>query len=660
MDLAGTVLLILVALVMVAMYALVIRRLLGARVGAIRTIAVTVLALYLAPVLLTAMSTGAGLGSSPGGPGDDTGLRGLFLVLSVLAATTAALVVLVVLEILVPTGSVPGPWTLSRVWKARSARAGRYAQIVRIAARHGLGRFLRGQRHPGLATPEGRQQIARSLREALEEGGVSFVKLGQFLSTRRDLISAEFVTELATLQDSATPLTWAQVSAVLEAELGVAPEAAFADVTTSPMAAASVGQVHAARLLTGEDVVVKVQRPDIDEALERDLDIIAAMATTLERRSRWGRSFGLRALADGFAASLREELDFTVERDNMRTFAAALSSGSVRVPTPCDDLCTRRVLVMEKLPGTPLGSAAQVLRALGDERRRELATALLGSVVEPMLSHGLFHADPHPGNVLVTDDGTLGLLDFGSVGRLDGTTRDALAGLLLALDRMDSLAATDALIALVDHPDDIDERALERSLGQIMVRFGSPGAPVGADAFTALFRLVTRAGLSVPPEVAAVFRALATVEGTLATAAPSYDVVEGARQIGRDRFARTAVPPRARKLLEDEFASLLPMLRRLPRRVDRIADTIEHGRLRTRISLFADPAERRTLTELVHQVLLTLLGATAGIMAVILASSDAGPRITPTLTLYAVVGYCLFISSIVLVLRVLIVIFRRD
>jgi len=669
MEFTGAALLVGVAVAMVLLYVVVLRRLLDFRTGAVRTVAAALFALWLAPVLLRAMTRGAGVGPPPpGGDDPDLGLRVLLLTLGVLAATVAVMVLLVVAELLVPTGAVPGPFELVRGGRARYRRLRRYLQIVRIAVRHGLGRFLRGRRTSAARTADGRRDLARSLRLAMQEGGVTFVKLGQLLSTRADLLPPEFITELSTLQDHAASMPWEQAKQVIEAEFRQPVGQVFAEIDVEPLAAASIGQVHRAVLASGEQVVVKVQRPGIERVTDRDLDIVARLARTLARRTRWARTLGVPALAEGFAAALREELDFTVECDNMRAVAAASArvsrdgAAQVRVPRPHALLCTRRVLVMEQLDGVPLGAAGPLLARLGPQRRQAMATTLLGAVLGHMLSAGVFHADPHPGNVMIDDDGTVGLLDFGSVGRLDGTTRQALGRLLHAVDRMDSLAAGDALLELVDRPGRIDERALERELGQIRVRYASPGATVGAAAFAALFRLVTQLGLRVPAEVAAVFRALATVEGTLGALDPQFDVVAGARRVGREQFGLpgSAGSAPVREAVEAELVSLLPLVRRLPRRLDRIADTLEHGELGVRVSLFSEPADRKLVVGLVHQVLLGLLGATSGLMAAILLHSGGGPQLAPSLGLYAVFGYALLIVGVVLSLRVLILIFQRE
>jgi ubiquinone biosynthesis protein len=643
-------------IVTVLLFAAVIRRLLGVRVGPVRTLLAAVLALFVATPILGALA--------PPDPRTVSGGEVVLLgILSIVVSALLAMAALVVLEVLLPTGSMPGPFELWRGTRRRIGRSRRYAAIVRIALRHGLGRFLRGRPAPGPSSAAARRQLGRSLRAALDEGGVTFVKLGQLLSARRDLLPAEIADELTALQDRATPVPWDEVAAVLAADFGRPVQEAFAAFDHEPLAAASVAQVHAARLADGTEVVVKVRRPGIAAVVERDVDILLRLAGTLEQRTSWGRPLGLRALADGFAAALREELDFTVERDNLQAMAAALDTSpnrGVRVPAPHAELSSERVLVMERMNGTPLGAATAELDRLGDERRAEIAGGLVDTMLDQVLVHGIFHVDLHPGNVLVTDDGRLSVLDLGSVGRLDAATRAGIGQLLGALGRGDSVAVSDALLQVVDRPEEIDERELQRAIGALLVRYAGPGSTAGAAAVPALLRTFTSYGLRVPPAVAAVFRAFATLEGTLGLVRPGFDLVAHARAAGSRRIAEALAPERLRGSLEDELAELLPVLRRLPRRIDRIGDALEHGRLRVNVRLFADDQDRRLVTGLVHQALLTIIGSAAGVIAVVLLSAGDGPRVSATVGLFPLLGYGLLIVAVVLVLRVLVVVFRRE
>lgn len=630
-----------------------IRRLLGVRVGFVRMVLAGFVALSVSGRIALAMVP------NPGAVEATSAF--LSLLVAACAGSLLAMVLLVVAEVLVPEGSIPGPVELWRGWRGRMERAKRYAQILRIAARHGLARFLRGRWHAGVDSSSSRRQLASSLRRALDEAGVTFVKLGQQLSTRRDLLPVEFVEELTKLQDAAAPVAWQTIEPALARDLGRPVSEVFDTIDPKPIASASIAQIHAARLLDGSEVVVKVQRPGIDTVVERDLDILRRLARTLESRTEWGTSMGLHDLAAGFTDALREELDFTTELDNMRSLAAPLSGTprpDVRIPTPRAGLSSRRVLVMERMCGTPLGSAQPVLAALGAQARRHSATMLLDCVLDQVLVHGVFHVDLHPGNVLVGADGTLELLDFGSVGRLDSSTRAAIGRLMAALGRSDSATATDMLLELVDRPDEVDERDLERSVGQLIVRYASPGASTGAAAFPALFRLVMSHRLRIPPEVAAVFRAFATLEGTLTLLDPDFDLLAQAQQSGRDRMGEAMQPRRLRQTVEDELISLLPPLRRLPRRAERIADSLEHGRLTTNVRLFADARDRRWITNLVHQALLTVLAGATGLMATLLLGIHDGPSVTRSVQLYDVLGYGLLIVAAVLGLRVLVLVFR--
>src|SRR6516164_3369504 len=290
--------------------------------------------------------------------------------------------------------------------------------------------------------------LARNLRVALEEAGGMFIKLGQVLSTRADLLPADVIGELSRLQDHVAPADPAAIEAVLTAELGAPPYNVFASFDPAPVAAASIGQAHLAQLATGEPVIVKVQRPDVRALVERDLDILLRLARALQARAGWARQYAVLEMTRGFAAALREELDFGIEARNI---AAVASTSRVRVPAVHRQWSTSRVLVMEYLDGVAVRDAGPVLAAGGADRPA-LARGLLAAIFGQVMAEGTFHADPHPGNVLVLRDGQLALIDFGSAGRLDPLQQAALRRLLLAVARRNPAELHDALLDLAQAP----------------------------------------------------------------------------------------------------------------------------------------------------------------------------------------------------------------
>ncbi len=598
-----------------------------------------------------------------------------FVALGWACALLIAMAILVVWQAFVPAGTVPSPSSWPRRLRARAARSARYWQIVRIFTRCGLGPLLRGGTSGGTGAGAGpgagggrSASLARSLSRALDRSGVVFVKFGQVLSTRRDLLPPEFIAELGRLQDRVSPVPWAQIEQVLQAELG--GTGAFAQIDREPLAAASIAQVHAATLRTGERVVVKVRRPGVTSLVERDLDIIGRLARRLQARAPWARALGVVTLADGFAAALREELDFRVEARNLAAVSAAAArpgqdgqegrdgQADVVIPAAYHDLSTRQVLVMQRLDGVAVSQAGPAL-ADGSIDRQQLARGLFDTVLRQIVIDGVFHADPHPGNILLLTDGRLGLIDFGSVGRLDSELRAALQRLLLALDRRDPVALTDALLEVTARPDALDEQALERAVGALLVRHLSAGQAPDATMFAELFRLVARHELAVPPEFAATFRALATLEGGLRVLSPDFDIVAEAERFGQTQLAERLDAASLSTAAKDELVALMPMLRRLPRRLDRITAAVEGGRLSVNVRLLADERDRRMIDGWVQLGALTVLAATAGLMAVAFLALRGGPAMTAKVSLYQFLGYCLLVICSLLALRVLAAVFRR-
>lgn len=664
LDVGGYALVSLAALVFLFLQswfaATVVRRVVGVPTGWPRTLAVGLVMSAVVAVTVQYLYR-AGTGQNVDGLDVSPGVAVLFMVLALGWIFALGVGALVMLEAAFPTGSLPSPQSLFFGWRSRRRRARRYAQVVSIAVRHGLGSQLRGF---GGDSPGREVKTARALKESLAEAGVTFVKLGQMLSTRRDILPPVFVRELETLQTQVTPEPWSVIEPAIAERLGRPIGEVFARIDSTPLAAASVAQVHEATLLDGTEVIVKVQRPKALNQVAQDLDIILRLAGWLNKTTTWGRALGVQSLAAGFANTLEEELDYRIELDNMAGIEASLTrSGKfdVTVPHGYPGLSGERLLVMDRLPGQPVSRAGALLTGLSDAERSRLATTLLGATLEQIIGDGIFHADLHAGNIFITPEGKLGLLDFGAVGRLDPATQTSLGLMLYSIDQNDSAVATDALIELLGRPDGLDDREVERAVGELLLRYGGgTRATQGQKLFDDLFNLVLAHRFSVPAPISAAFRAMASVEGALLTIDPNFDVVAVSRTEG-NRLVRSKLKgTKITDELQRRALQLMPMIDRMPRRINKITEDLEQGRFSMNMRVLENPSDRSFLTSLFQQLIVAVLAGAAVVGAIMLITSDEGPLLTKDIHLYSFFGFVLLFGGFVLSMRSLMLVFRRD
>ena len=340
---------------------------------------------------------------------------------------------------------------------------GRATRIGQIMAKHGL-RELFSRSKPGDETTRTR---ARRFRQALEELGPTFAKLGQILSTRPDLLPPAFVEELATLQDNVPPLTQQEVVEVMEQELGVPWEDVFESIVPEPMAAGTIAEVHRATLTGGERVVVKVQRPTAREDILQDLGLLKLFAEKTADRPAFRQVVDMPAIFEHLSASLQRELDFTREAENIQRMRGVLEGyPRLDVPNVYTEFTTARLLVMEEIQGGPIRDAPQ------GEARTEAARQLLESYYRQIMTDGFFHADPHPGNLMWWND-KIYFLDFGMVGELGPDIRELLMLLLMAFWQEDVPFLSDVTLMLAgeDQRSDIDIGAFQSELGELLGRY---------------------------------------------------------------------------------------------------------------------------------------------------------------------------------------------
>jgi ubiquinone biosynthesis protein len=545
-----------------------------------------------------------------------------------------------------------------RPWRALTRRlriTARLIQVIRIVSRHGLAPLLGLRR--GEVDTRSPAEIARRARTALEDAGGMFVKLGQLLATRPDLLPPDALAELGRLHSSARPLPRDVVEAEIAREIGRPLQEVFTDIDWTPLGSASIAQVHTARLHDGREVVLKVRRPGLDDVVERDLAIALWLARLAERRTGWGRSYEVAALAEGFATALRDELDLTIEGRNAAEMATVAEDERVVVPSIVEAYTTSRLLVMDQLPGRPLSAFGPDERP---EDARAFADELCASQVRAMLDGERFHADPHPGNVMVLPDGRLGLIDLGATGKLDAFERSSMLQLLVAIRLQEPALLFEALVAVGAVPPERQPDEIERELARFLAAHLGPGLPP-AQALTELLRLTTRLRIRLPAQASAMFRALATLAGTLEHLVPAYPLIDQVAEIGGGQVREQLAPGSLSEFAQREWAQVGPLLQRAPRHVDRIATMLQHGGLITRVRLFSEAEDARVLERLVNRGVLTALALGVAALSVLMLGTTAGPTLAGTgVRLLEVLGWIGLFAGTVLILRVLLAVLRSD
>jgi predicted unusual protein kinase regulating ubiquinone biosynthesis (AarF/ABC1/UbiB family) len=460
---------------------------------------------------------------------------------------------------------------------ARTERLKRAMHVARVARRGRLFRVLReigvvGERP---ATAEG----AREFRAALEELGTTYVKLGQLLSSRSDLLPDVYIEELSRLVDEVPPVPFAQIEEVLFEELD---RDLFASIDPEPLAAASIAQIHRAQLANGQEVAVKVRRPGVVELVDRDLELIRSTARLLHKHSDAAQLLQVEALADELDVHLRSELDLEEEAHNTELIAALVGrSPYLVVPRVIRPYVTKSVLVLELIAGEKVSPN----HGLSNERARELASELFRFYVRQVTIEGVYHADPHRGNVLLTPDGRLALLDFGLLGRLDDDTRRSLALLLLAVAQNRAEDVADLILSLSLTTLSSDEPSFEHEIRRKLPRYHwRPLKDIRAgEALADLQRISLRYGIRLPPAFALVGKTLSQADSVARSLDPELDPIALLEDDALTVLVEEAENRLAPQALLSYVYTQLDALSRLPRRAAQVVDRLESGTVKVGI-----------------------------------------------------------------------------
>ncbi len=511
------------------------------------------------------------------------------------------------------------------------ARVGRFKDIVVTLVRYGFDDLVERLDLPGIGVIKRIEKADRELgtyeriRYALEELGPTFVKFGQIMSIRPDLLPRPLIRELSRLQDEVAPEKFDRIIGVLQKSMGQGLDEVFSTFDEKPLASASLSQVHRAVLRKGgRTVAVKVQRPGIRRKVELDLDIFEALVNRLHERSEDLRAYDLPNLVRIVRWNLLRELDFTREARNMKIARSNMTEeAGIYIPEAYDEYCTEQVLVMEYVEGTKLRD----LEALTPEDAESLARQGLNAAITQILEDGFFHADPHPGNVLIADGNRLCLLDWGMIGRLSERDRYELVDLIKSVVEKDSEGLVDSLLILTKGEYGIDRRGLERQLLEILdTYFAVPIKDMNLGHLlldiTALLRGYR---LRLPSDLVIMVKALITAEGTARQIYPDLNVISEAEGSIERIAAARFWPGRLWHNLRISIRHFLALQRQFPLRAYQIMEKLDRGELAIRFEHENLEGLRKTLEHIFNRLTSGIIIGAMIIGSTMIITTGVGP-----------------------------------
>jgi len=479
-----------------------------------------------------------------------------------------------------------------------------------VFARHGFGDLLdrmnlRRRSQNGLFRRFRRQERAlklslpKRLRLAFEELGATFIKLGQILSTRPDIIPREFITEFEKLQSNAPPFPFSEVQRIIDEELNLPIDKIFMEFEQMPFAAASIAQVHHAKLNTGESVVVKIQRPGISQLIETDVNILFAIAKLLEKHVSESRLYNPTELIDEFKKTIRRELDFTTEGANTdyfyRTFAG---NKNIKIPKVYWQFSSRRVLTLEEIRGTKISRIEPLEHAERSEQtwnRKKIAQICIEFFFDQIFKHGFFHADPHPGNLFVLEDGRLGLVDFGMVGHLNREMLRYITSWLLALLKKDVDQIVKLYLRLGIIGDDTNIVKLKMEMAEFLDRYlGMPLNQIHiGELINETITASMRYQIKFPANLLMLGKTIVIIEGVVTQLDPEFEILSFSKPYTAQLLRQKLEPQRWLQDIYDAVDDVSYTLKELPLQLNQILRKLQKGKLKLDIEL--PSIERLTL-----------------------------------------------------------------
>lgn len=511
-------------------------------------------------------------------------------------------------------------------------RLKRYKDVAMLLIKYGRSDLVNHAAFEGVDLEELSGPTATStgeeLADDLEKLGPTFIKLGQLLSTRADLLPASYLEALSRLQDRVAPFPYEEVERIVSGELGVRISKAFAEFDATPIAAASLAQVHRAYMRDGRAVVVKVQRPNIREQIVEDLETLGEIAHFLDAHTELGKRYEFENMLVDLRKSLLRELDFSLEAHNMIAIARNLAEfENIVIPEPIDDYCTTRILTMEYIPGKKITSLSS-LRLLEIDGP-DLADQLFHAYLKQILIDGLFHADPHPGNVFITDDDRIALLDLGMVGRLTRTFQDNLLRLLLAISEGRGDEAAEMAIKMGEPKAQFDQSTFVREVADLVAenRDADLSRLNAGQVTLEIMRISAECWFRVPPEFTTIAKALLNLDKAVFTLDSTFDPNLVIRERATEIIQRNIIKSISPSNILTGVVEVKEFAEKLPIRVNRILDTIGNNELKFKVDAIDEKIVLEGLQKVANRITLGLVVAALIVGAAMLMRVETSFRI---------------------------------
>lgn len=539
----------------------------------------------------------------------------------------------------------------------------RYKEILNAFIKNGFSHFLF---RIGLARSTDKtvnknmnfKDIGIKLRHALQTLGPTFIKLGQIASSRRDFVPKEIAEELEKLQDSVNPFSFDQVQRIIEQELGDQIENIFKSVESTPLATASIGQVHIGELFSGEKVAIKIQRPEIEDNIHIDLEILHDIARMMDEKMEWARAYHIRDMIEEFSHSIKNELNYYMEgRNGEKILQQFLEDPLIHIPKIYWEYTTQRILTMQKIKGIKVNHIEELDK--GGYNKPLIAERIANAMFEQVLEHGFFHGDPHPGNIFVLPNNEIAFLDFGMVGQLSEDLKLHFAELLLNVKDQNAKAMmkTFAKMELMDHV--TDTAKLHRDLDALLSKYYD----ISLDEINLgsiileIFNIAYRHQVEIPKDISIIGKAILTMEEIIKLLDPTFSIMQAVEPYGERLIKKRYHPKRILEQSFEEITENIELLKDIPKDLKQIATIIQKGKMQLQLNVTELQSFLKRLDRISNRLSFSIILLSFSILmcGLIIGAAISGHTTSlwrlPVIEVGSIIATAMFIFMIITIIR---------